>query len=202
MQLLFHVLLQNRGADDRRAKQIKLGANQSMNNSTESFLSFLALVSFLIFSVKCGVTVQRIRRHDLFMYWGQGNSLSSLIAYTLVFLWGILAVFNFAASGVIKSDASKVFSPTEIQSSDSTIKNLTPKTTPDVERKLTSEEIHQLEVKMQYSGDDEIIRKRLGLTPKSPQVTNSSPDQQPILGKNPKVDDPAPEAPKAEAPSE
>lgn len=144
----------------------------------------------------------RIRRHDLFMYWGKGNSLSSFTAHTMVFLWGILALFNFAASGVIKTDASKVFSSTEIQSSDSTIKNLTPTTTPDVERKLTPEELQQLEVKMQYSGDDEIIRKRLGLPPKSTQVTNSLPDQQPTLEKNPKVDDPAPEAPKAEATSE
>ena len=173
-----------------------------MNNSIYPFLSFLTLVSCLIFSIKCYVTVQRIRHQNFYMYWGKGSSLSSFIARTMVLVWGILALLNFAASGVIKNDASKVFSSTEIHSSDSTIKNPIPATTPDIERKLTPEELHQLEVKMQYSGDDEIIRKRLGLPPKSPQVTNSLHDPQPTLGKSPKVDDPAPESPKAEAASE
>lgn len=134
------------------------------------------------------------------MYWGRGNSVSLFIARSVALMWGILAVCNLVAVGSAAS--SNVPVQTEIQSPDSITQNPTSTTTPDVERKLTPEEIHQLEVKMQYSGDDEIIRKRLGLPPKSPQVTNSLPDLQPTLGNNPKVADPAPEAPKAEAASE
>lgn len=174
-----------------------------MSNPSNGLLGSLALlasISFLIFSIQCYRTIQRIRHHDLSMYWGRGNSVSLFIARSVALMWGILAVCNLVAVGSAAS--SNVPVQTEIQSPDSITQNPTSTTTPNVERKLTPEEIHQLEVKMQYSGDDEIIRKRLGLPPKSTQVTNPLPDQQPTLEKNPKVDDPAPEAPKAEAASE
>lgn len=170
-----------------------------MKISIDQLWSFLALLVFVVSAFKCGVTVLRIRRQDLYMYWGRGNSLSNFIAHTLAFVWGTLALFTLIGfTAYLKIPAS-----TEIQSSESITKNTTS-AIPEVERPLTPEEIHQLEVKMQYSGDDEIIRKRLGLPPKSTQVTNTLPDQQPTLEKTPKVkaDDSAQEIPKAESASE
>lgn len=168
-----------------------------MKISIDQLWSYLALVIFVFSIFKCSVTVMRIRRKDYYMYWGGGNFLSSFIAHTLAFVWGALALFALIGfKGLSETPAPTEFQPSE------PIKNGAALASPEIERRLTPEEIHQLEVKMQYSGDDEIIRKRLGLPPKSTQVTNPLPDQQPTLEKNPKEDDPAPEAPKAEAASE
>lgn len=139
------------------------------------------------------------------MYWGKGSTLSTYIASTMVLVWGTLAFLNFGATVMITSEASMTGTSTEISV-------LPPATTehkdssliPDPGRELTPEELRQLEYKMQYSGDDEIIRKRLGLPPKSHQEKSSSTDSQSAI--NPpsliKTDDPAPQSQEQKSSSE
>ncbi len=164
-----------------------------MNNA---FYAICLSASFVAFSIKCLQTVQRIRRQDLNMYWGSGSSLSSFIAHTMVLVWGTLAFINFGATVMITSEESKNSTSPEISLS------VPPATerknsllTPDPGRESTPEELRQLEAKTQYSGDDEIVRKRLGLPPKSHQENGSLTDRQsalsPTLGIN--SDNPEPQ---------
>lgn len=139
------------------------------------------------------------------MYWGKGSALSTFIASTMVLIWGTLAFLNFGATVMITSEASKTATSTDVSPlPPATTEHKKSSLAPDPARELTPEELRQLEIKMQYSGDDEIIRERLGLPPKSHQEKSSSTDSESAT--NPtsgiKTDDTAPQSEEQKSSSE
>lgn len=165
-----------------------------MDNFAAYGSAYLLGLSALFAAIKCIRTIGAIHRGDLFAYWGRGNSLSVFIAKALTGTWGLLALANFFAmmwfftpEGPLHiTDSTGISSKAKKIEPDQ--KHLSPGTESIVERsagrqveqhgslvnskdarQLTAEEIRQSESEKQYTGDDPIIRERLGLPPKSDQ---------------------------------
>ena len=165
-----------------------------MDNFAAYGSAYLLGLSALFAAIKCIRTIGAIHRGDLFAYWGRGNSLSVFIAKALTGTWGLLAVANFFAMMWFFTPEGPlhIADRTEISSAVKKIepdhKQLSPGTGSIVDRnagqqieqhgssanskdahQLTAEEIRRSEIEKQYTGDDPIIRERLGLPPKSDQ---------------------------------
>ena len=159
-----------------------------MNNFAAYGSAWLLGLSALFSAIKCIQTIGRIHRGDLFAYWGRGNSVSIFIARVLTGVWGIFAVANFSAvlwffspEGILHSPESGISASTPLENDR---KQLSPTAKqPEMQQpekhgstanskdahQLTSEEIRQLETEKQYTGEDPVVRERLGLPPKVDQ---------------------------------
>lgn len=130
---------------------------------------------------------RRDRNDRLTDYWGRGSFTEHVGGYFTSVFWGLISVisgglffyilFSLAPKKDSMVDAiSPVIQQQKVEQSSSTqpeYSTTTPqKTEPPQEAKkheFTEEEIRQLEVEKQYSGDDPVIRERLGLPPKTTQ---------------------------------
>ena len=155
---------------------------------------------------KCSQAVGRIRRNDLYVYWGGGSFLSFLIAPVVVAFWGLaggasflVMMWLFIPESRFQSFRYSEDSSTEQQQTSVPLagkraerghvqdqhsaenaaqaRHIESRQTERKEqanetegvRQWTAEEIRQMEVEKQYSGNDPIIRMRLGLPPKIDQ---------------------------------
>lgn len=154
------------------------------------FLSFLAFLFFgfiAFFSAyKVRQSAGRSRRNDrLTDYWGRGSFTELVGSFFASTFWGLTALtcgliaalcFGFATSddkSVTKVDAPSPVMQQQVdkippikteQPEPAAHKSELPKE--PQKQEFTEEEIRQLEVEKQYSGDDPLIRQRLGLPPK------------------------------------
>ena len=155
---------------------------------------------------KCSQAVGRMRRNDLYTYWGGGSFLSFLIAPLVIAFWGLIAGACFLGTiALISKEYLKDFEAGTADASTAeqqktTSPPLRPSTSSTVQvqrttensaqtrhiesrqeerkehatetegvRQWTAEEIRQMEIEKQYSGNDPIIRMRLGLPSKIDQ---------------------------------
>lgn len=123
--------------------------------------------------------------NELYTDVGHGSFFDSIIFPVKRFFWEIIGLIclivaigssflllgKFLASDEAITNAKKSEPPRIEQSlgkeSKDEAKPLVVQETP--QREATADEIHQMEIEKQYSGDDPIIRQRLGLPPKPAQ---------------------------------
>jgi hypothetical protein len=159
---------------------------------------FLVGLLSIFAGFKCSQSVGRMRRNDLETYWGEGSFLSFLIAPLVIAFWAIVAITClFFTFGLISKLIDDVASTNDQKNSDLQTKqelqstkektlryveqttlmksedhSIAPKesvTEASKDQAWTTEEIRQMEAEKQYSGNDPIVRARLGLPPKADQ---------------------------------
>lgn len=176
----------------------------------KEFFTYAGACLFGLFALfagfKCSQAVGRIRRNDLYTYWGGGSFLSFLIAPVVVAFWGLAAGICFLltmwlfipesrfqsfkdiefssgsdnatapGSAVKRVEREPVEVPRKPENSAPTrqvesrpIEHKEPIPEATESKQWTAEEIRQMEIEKQYSGNDPIVRMRLGLPPKADQ---------------------------------
>jgi hypothetical protein len=143
---------------------------------------------------RCSQAVGKIRRNDLYTYWGGGSFLSFLVAPLVAGFWGLAGCGSFIAMmwlfipqerfQNLRITESSATTKTEVHAQERGSKKTEPtaeknehhqadrnESAPEASdsHKWSTEEIRQMEVEKQYSGNDPIVRARLGLPPKVDQ---------------------------------
>ena len=149
------------------------------------FLKILALLVSVIALVFCLFRLKQAagaaRLNDLEADWGGGSFSVAVKSFFRYCMWLIPSiVFMISAvmscTSVVTHDGDSKTNKEKIEKSGAAEKTLPlerpapkeqpTKTNDEAEKAFSKEEVEKMEIEKNYSGDDPIIRKRLGLPPK------------------------------------